>query len=125
VSDVYIYYFMSNGANGENSVSLRPATLEAIKGWGRPLMESPILVDHTELDTDGFLAAGGASHEIIDIAAQIWSLEVRAAARDNEAIDSTDGTEKYILGLESRDLRKQARDLKSQRIAHAACESGD
>ena len=116
--DVYLYSFVaSNGANGEKVLSVRPATLEAIKGRGEPVMESQIVVDHTEVDRDGFLVAavGSDSRKISDIAAQIWSLEVRAASRDKEAIASADEIERYMLSLESRELRKQARVLKSQR----------
>jgi hypothetical protein len=123
MSDIYIYYFMSNEVNGENSVSVRPATLEAIKGRGRPLMESQIVVDHTELDS--FLAGGGESHGMIDIDAQIWSLGVGAASRDREAIESTDDMVKNMRDLESRERRKQARPLRSQRIEHAASESNN
>jgi hypothetical protein len=127
MSDVYIYYFITaDDQNGEEMISIRPATLEAIKSRGLPVMGSQIVVDHTELDADGFLviAAGSGSPEINDLTAQIRSLEVRAASRDNEAIDSTDGIEKYMLSLESRELRKQARDLKSRRTEQAAGESG-
>jgi hypothetical protein len=116
--DVYIYYFKtSNDPNRKDVLSTRPATLQAIKGRGEPVMESQIVVDHTELDADGFLAApvGNGAHALDDIAAQIWSLEVRAASRDNEALASTDGIEQYMLSLESRELRKQARILKSRR----------
>jgi hypothetical protein len=115
---VYLYYFIaSNGPNGENVLSTRPASLEAIKGRGEPVMESQIVVDHTELDGDGFLVAavGSDSRRINDNSAQIRSLEVRAASRDNEAIASADEIEKYMLSLESRELRKQARVLKNQR----------
>ena len=116
--DVYIYYFKtSNGRNGKKILSDRPATLDAIKGRGEPVMESQIVVDHTELDPDGFLLAaiGNGSNEIADVAAQIWSLEVRAASRDNAALASADRIEQYMLSLESRELRKQARNLKSRR----------
>lgn len=116
--DVYIYYFKtSNGPNGKKTLSKRPATLDAIKGRGEPVMESQIVVDHTELDADGFLPAaiGNDSNAIDDIAAQIWSLEVRAASRDNAALASADRIEQYMLSLESRELRKQARNLKSRR----------
>lgn len=126
--DAYVYYFvMSNNHDGDDMLSTRPATLETIKdGGGEPVMESQMVVDHTELDGDGFLiaAVGCDSHEINDIAAQIWSLEVRAASRDNEAISSTDEIEKYMLSLESRELRKQARALKSRRTEIVAGESG-
>jgi hypothetical protein len=115
--DVYIYFFKtSNGADGKNVLSTRPATLQAIKVRGEPVMESQIVVDHTELDADGFLitTAGNGSHAIDDIEAQICSLEVRAASRDNEALASADGVAQYMLSLESRELRKQARILMSR-----------
>jgi hypothetical protein len=116
--DVYIYYFKtSNGPNGKNILSTRPATLEAIKGRGEPVMESQIVVDNTELDADGFLLAaiGNDSNAMGDIAYQIWSLEVRAASRDSAALVSADRIEQYMLSLESRELRKQARELKNRR----------
>jgi hypothetical protein len=124
--DVYIYYFnTSNGPHGENMLSTRPATLEAIKGRGEPVLESQIVVDHTELNGDGFLAAtvGDDSNTTYDIAAQICSLELRAASRDTEALASADGIEQYMLGLESRELRKQARNLKSRRAESIAGKS--
>ena len=125
MSDMYIYYFISNGQSGEEMISIRPATLETIKSRGRPVMGSQIVVDHTELDAEGFLVipARSGSHEINDLTAQIRSLEVRAASRDNEAIDSADGIEKYMLSLESRELRKQARDLKNRCAEQTAGES--
>jgi hypothetical protein len=113
--DVYIYYFKtSNGPNGRNLLSTRPATLDAIKGRGEPVMESQIVVDHSELDADGFLLAaiGNDSNAIDDSAS---SLEVRAASRDNAALASADPIEQYMLSLESRELRKQARNLKGRR----------
>jgi hypothetical protein len=121
MSDAYIYYFMEcEDATGENTLSKRPATLEAIKGKGEPIMESQIVVDDSELDGAGYLNArdGRDSYEVNDLSAQIWSLEVRAASRDIEASKLTDGTEgkdKYMLSLESRELRGQARKLKSRR----------
>jgi hypothetical protein len=123
--DVYIYYFKtSNDPDARYVLSTRPATLQAIKSRGEPVMESQIVVDHTELDADGFLAAtvGSDSDAIDGIAAQIWSLEVRAASRDSEALASADGIEQYMLSLESRELRKQARILKSRRTEQAAGE---
>jgi hypothetical protein len=123
--DVYIYYFKtSNGPNGRNILSTRPATLDAIKGRGEPVMESQIVVDHTELDADGFLfaAIGNDSNAIYGIAFQIGSLEVRAVSRDNAALASADRIEQYMLSLESRELRKQARNLKSRRTAMKAGE---
>ena len=123
--DAYIYYFKtSNGRDGKSTLSRRPATLGAIKGRGEPVMESQIVVDHTELDADGFLVAaiGNDSNATDDIASQVWSLEVRAASRDNAALASADGIERYMLSLESRELRKQARNLKSRRAQEKAAE---
>jgi hypothetical protein len=116
--DVYIYYFQtSNGPDGKNILSTRPATLDAIKGRGEPVMESQIVVDHTELDADGLLVAaiGNDSNAMDHIAFQIRSLAVRAASRDEAALASADGIERYMLSLESRELRKQARELKNRR----------
>jgi hypothetical protein len=115
--DMYVYYFIkSNCQGGESELSTRPGTLAAIKGRGEPVMETQIVVDHTELDAEGFFLAnkGNGSHAIDNVAAQIGSLEARACSRDTEAIDSIDGIEKYMLSLESRELRKQAQDLKSR-----------
>jgi hypothetical protein len=117
--DVYIYHFvMSNSQTGEDMVSARAATLEAIEHrGGEPLMNSQLVVDHTQLDTDGFLVVavgGGDSHDTNAIAAQIWSLETRAASRDKQAAAITDEREKYMLSLESRELRKQAGVLRAR-----------
>jgi hypothetical protein len=117
MSDVFLYYFLErSGPDREEKRSVRPATLEAIKGRGTPIMESQIVADQTELDAEGFLVAAFGTHSspVNDMAARIWSLELRAASRENQAIVSTDGVEKYMLDLESRELRKQAQCLKSQ-----------
>jgi hypothetical protein len=69
VSDVHIYYFMVwDPAAGGNMLFARPATLEAIAGRGVPVLESQIVVDHTDLDINGFLIIDGAddSHAIND-----------------------------------------------------------
>jgi hypothetical protein len=122
MADVYVYYFIGSvGLPGENGLSTRPATLEAIKGRGEPVMESQMVVDHTELDGDGFLVAsvGDGSYALNDITARILSLELRAASRDAEAMklnESTEGQSKYMLSLESRELRRQARQLEDRRI---------
>jgi hypothetical protein len=118
VTDQYIYYFtVRDVATGESRLSSRPATLKAIAGQGEAVMESQLVVDHTELDDDGFFI-GGDSHAAGDIAAQIRSIELRAASRDSEALkmnDSAEGKDKYMLTLESRELRVQARRLEIQR----------
>jgi hypothetical protein len=116
VSGTYVYYFIIwDSFAGENTLSKRPATLEAIEGNGAPVMQSRILVDNTELDEHGFLVDrdGNNSYAVKELAARIWSLEVRAAARDIGAMDLT-GNEKLILGLESRELRDEARKLRKR-----------
>jgi hypothetical protein len=135
--DTYVYYFLGpENAAGENRLSKWPATLDAIRGKGEAVMESQIVVDDTELDDSGYFIAhvGYDSYAVNDLSAQMWSLEVRAASRDIEALklnDTTEGKDKYMLRLESRELRSQARNLKSRRselLAHGHAtpsETGD
>jgi hypothetical protein len=121
MTDVYVYYFMRcRGPAGENILSNRPATLEAIKGIGEAVMESQIEVDHREVDGEGFLigGVGNESHPMDQLWAQIRSLELRANSRDSEALkldEGTEGSRIYMLSLESRELRAQAQMLKKQR----------
>lgn len=121
MTDMYVYYFMRNhGPAGKKVLSKRRATLEAIKNMGEPVMESQIVVDHTEVDGNGFLIGGvdDELHPLDERWAQIRSLESRANSRDCEAMqlnESTDGSRKYMLNLESRELRKQAQRLKKHR----------
>jgi hypothetical protein len=121
MTDMYVYYFVGpEGSDGKDALSTRAATIEAIKGRGEPLMESQIVVDDTELDADGFLLRSGISTQAIDnLRSEIRSLGLRAESRDTEALtlnESTEGQLKYMLQLESRELRGQARRLKAQRI---------
>ena len=121
MTDVYVYYFMRcRGPLGEKSLSKRRATLETIKGRGVAVMESQIVVDHTEVDDNGFLigCVGNDSHPMDELWAQIRSLERRANSRDSEALtldESGEGQRIYMLRLESRELRNQAQSLKKQR----------
>src|ERR1700722_18896276 len=120
MSDVYIYYFMRRGPAGENILSKRRATLEAIKGKGEAVMESQIVVDHTEVDGNGFLigGVGDGSHPMDELWAEIRSLERRANSRNSEALtldEAGEGQRIYMLRLESRELRNQAQSLKRQR----------
>lgn len=120
MADVCVYYFsIEDAAPGESCISARRATLEAIKGWGRAIMRTQIVVDHTELDDDGFLipCAGGAAAEN-DLMTHIRSMKLRAASRIREAQklnDTTEGKDKYLLGMESRELRNQAKKLENLR----------
>jgi hypothetical protein len=128
MSDVYIYHFITPaGPDGESRMSARPATLEAIKHRGTPIMDTQIVVDHSEVDPDGFLTATAAndSPALNDFSAQIASLNARAASRDGEAIANSNGADKYMLGLESRELRKQARNLNIERAELVASEASD
>lgn len=129
MSDVYVYYFLRRGPAGEIIRSKRRATLEVIRGLGEALMESQIVADHTELDGNGFLigSLGDESDPMDGLCAEIRSLERRASSRDNEALkldESTEGGRKYMLSLESRELRKQAQRLKKQRDDMMAGELG-
>ena len=130
MTDVYVYYFMRRGPAGENILSKRPATLKTINGLGEAVMESQIVVDHTEVDGNGFLIGGAdnESHPINELWAQIRSLERRANSRDSEALklnESTEGGRKYMLSLESRELRKQAQKLQKRRADLMASELGN
>ena len=112
--DTYIYHFVtSSSRTGDNMRSAHPATLEVIERMGgEPLMNTQLVVDHTQLDADGFLVV--AAGDINAVAVQIWSLETRAASRDERAEAVTDEKDKYMLSLESRELRKQARVLRTR-----------
>jgi hypothetical protein len=131
MADRYIYYFTARDVmTGETRLSTRPATLTAITGQGEPIMESQLVVDHSELDDNGFFIGGAGAdfHLAEDISAQIRSVELRAASRDSEALTMNDGAEgkdKYMLTLESRELRGQARRLRTQRADFAADEPGN
>jgi hypothetical protein len=130
MTDVYVYYFARCGPHGENILSKRRATLQTINGRGEAVMESQIVVDHTEVDRNGFLmgSVSNESHPMDELWAQIRSLERRANSRDGEALkidDSTEGDHKYMLSLESRELRKQAQRLRKQRADAMAGELGN
>lgn len=120
MADVYVYQFTESlGSADENSVSVRWATLETIKGRGEAIFESQIIVNHTEIDDDGFLVRfGNAAREIDDLWAQIRSLKLRAQSRDLEAlllIEDASAERKRILGRESQELRDQAQKLTTYR----------
>jgi hypothetical protein len=119
MGDMYVYHFMRRGPAGENILSRRWATLETINGMGEAVMESQIVVDHTEVDGNGYLVgrSGNEAHPTDELWAQIRSLERRANSRDIEALalnESGEGARSYLLRLESRELRKQAQRLRKQ-----------
>jgi hypothetical protein len=126
LTDAYIYYFtVRDGITGEGVRSQRRATLEAIKRIGEPVMESQIVADITEIDPDGF-AIDGASNGSPppgDVTSEIRSLTLRADSRDVKALtldETTEGGDKYMLQLESRELRSQAQKLHNARAASTA-----
>ena len=131
MADVYVYYFTRyRGPLGEKILSKRRATLETIMGKGAPVMESQIVVDHTEVDGNGFLigGVGDDSHPMNELWSQMRSLERRANSRDSEALtldESGEGQRIYMLRLESRELRNQAQNLKKQRADSMAGQLGD
>jgi hypothetical protein len=121
MTDVYVYYFLHTELTGVKSLSTRRATLEAIRGLGDAVMESQLVVDQTEVDDSGFVRGHdrNESHPTDMLWSQIISLERRAQSRDNEAIllnEASDAKGKYLLTLESRELRKQAKALRAQRL---------
>jgi hypothetical protein len=108
---------MRSGETGE-FLSKRRATLESIVGKGEPVMESRLIVDHTEVDANGFLTgrASDDSHPVHELWARTRSLDSRANSRDIEAFDLDDGVDgerKRRLHAESRELRDQAEGLRA------------
>jgi hypothetical protein len=120
MTDMYVYYFMRpRGSNGVEILSKRRATLEAIKGNGKAVMESQMVVDRREVDDNGFVIGGTRteSDPTNECWSQIRSLELRANSRDDDAQkldERSEGAYKYMLQLESRELRCQAQRLKMQ-----------
>jgi hypothetical protein len=120
MTDMYVYHFMRrSGLAGGEILSKRRATLETIKGKGEAVMESQIVVDHSEVDGNGFVigAISNQSRPMDELWTRIRSLELRAKSRDSDALQLNEGTEgasKYMLRLESRELRNQAKRLKKQ-----------
>jgi len=129
MTDVYVYHFMRRGPAGENILSKRRATLGTIKGKGEAVMESQIVVDHTEVDGNGFLIDGIDNESPMDeLWAEIRSLERRANSRDSEALtlnERGEGARIYLLRVESRELRNQAQRLRKQRADSIAGERGN
>ena len=131
MTDVYVYCFIErDGPAQANGHAGQRATLETIKAIGDPIMESQIVVDDAELDSRGFFlgTVSNDSRPSEDVRSEIRSLNLRAAARDREALtvvadDAAGSARKYMLELESRELRKQAKKLQRQ-CDDAAAQSG-
>jgi hypothetical protein len=118
MSDVSVYYFMRHGGRGgKELLSERRATLETIKDRGTAVMQSQRVVDHTEVDGNGFLIGGASDESHPELWSQIRSLEARAKSRDREALkiveDAASGR-RQMLQAESLALRNQARLLKAR-----------
>jgi hypothetical protein len=120
MTDMYVYYFMRpRGPGGAAILSKRRGTLEAIRGKGEAVMESQMVVDHKEVDDNGFVIGGTRteSDPTNECWSQIRSLELRANSRDDDAQrldEHSEGALKYMLQMESRELRCQAQRLKIQ-----------
>jgi hypothetical protein len=135
MADVYVYRFTGWEGPMEPGSRRQRATLEAIREIGDPIMESQIVVDDAELDSKGFFRGSVAddSDPTEDLTHEINSLNLRAQARDREALileEATGGAQKYMLRLESRELRKQAHKLQRKQMQQrhselAAAESAD
>jgi hypothetical protein len=135
MADVYVYRFTGWNGLSQPKIRGRRATLETIKEIGDPIMESQIVVDDAELDSNGFFCGSVANDPdpAEDLANEIHSLNLRASARDSEALkldEASGGADKYMLQLESRELRKQAQKLQrhENHLRHAesaAAESAD
>ena len=121
MADVYVYCFTGwDGSKDVSTRSRRRATLETIKQIGDPIMESQIVVDEAELDTNGFFHGDVANDAdpAEGVKSEIKSLNLRAASRDSEVRnldEAHSGAHMYMLQLESRELRKQAQRLQEQR----------
>ena len=121
MTDMYVYHFKRMGPSGEPLLSNRRATIDRIQLEGEAVMESQLVVDHTEVDDNGFVIghADAASHPRDALWTQIRSLEQREKSRDFEALrldERSEAAAKYMLSLESRELRKQAQALRAKRI---------
>src|SRR5277367_85783 len=97
MADVSVYYFMRHGGPGGKELlsvlSERRATLETIKDRGKAVMKSQRVVDHTEVDGNGFLIGGASDESHPELWSQIRSLEARAKSRDREALKIVGGAE--------------------------------
>jgi hypothetical protein len=119
MTDVSVYYFMRHGSGpgGKELLSERRATLETIKDRGTAVMRSQRVVDHTEVDGNGFLIGGASDESHPELWSRIRSLEARAKSRDREAlkiVESAAGGRRHMLQGESLELRNQARLLKTR-----------
>ena len=120
MTDVVVYYFMrSSVPAGEEALSKRRATLATIQRMGEAVMQSRHIVDHTEVDGNGFVIGGASSdsHSLDELWPQIRSLELRAKSRDDEAlkiVQNTDSARVRTLRQESVELRNQAQILKAR-----------
>lgn len=81
-------------------------------------MDSQLIVDHTEVDANGYLTgrASEDSHPSHELWAQARSLESRANSRDFEALKLGDaaGDRQSALRAESRKLRDEAQELRKR-----------
>jgi hypothetical protein len=81
-------------------------------------MESQLIVDHTEVDANGYLTgrASEDSHPSHELWAHARSLESRATSRDSEALKfgDADVDRQNALRAESCKLREEAREIRTR-----------
>jgi hypothetical protein len=118
MTDVSVYYFVRHGGpGGKELLSERRATLATITGRGKAVLQSQRVVDHTEVDGNGFLIGGAGDESHPELWSRIRSLEARAKSRDREALKIVAGVasdRRQMLHRESLELRNQARILKTR-----------
>jgi hypothetical protein len=118
MTDVSVYYFMRHGRpGGKELLSERRATLATIKDRGKAVLQSQRVVDHTEVDGNGFLVGGAGEESHSEMWSRIRSLEARAKSREREALKIVAGVasdRRQMLHRESLELRTQARILKTR-----------
>src|SRR5258708_25730323 len=117
MADVYVYRFTGWEGPMEPGSRRQRATLEAIREIGDPIMESQIVVDDGELDSKGFFRGSVAndSDPTEDLTNEINSLNLRAHARDSEALtlqEAASGSHRHMLQLERRVLRKTSQTMR-------------
>jgi hypothetical protein len=125
MADICVYYFsIVDRATGKVRNSKQRATLEAISTRGDPVLESRLVVDSSEVDTDGLLTSRQDVNSYIDaIRCEIKTLMLRARSRELEAarLGESDTERWNVLCAEIVELMTRANRL--HELTHADRES--
>jgi|HubBroStandDraft_5_1064220.scaffolds.fasta_scaffold125676_2 hypothetical protein len=115
MADICVYYFcFRDRTTGKLGHSKRRATLEAIRSLGEPVVESRLVVDSTEVDTEGFLVSRQDIGSYVEgIWCEIRSLRLRAKSRASEAkqLGESEAERRQLLCSESLELLMRANRL--------------